>query len=89
MREALRAAGVEAAGPEELGARVAVVPATLAKGLEYDHVVAVEPAAVAEAEGRPAPAVRGAHPGRVAAGGRARAAPALVTRRLPGPGPSV
>jgi DNA helicase IV len=52
VREALRAAGIEAAGPEELGARVAVVPATLAKGLEYDHVVAVEPAAVAEAEAR-------------------------------------
>ncbi|MGW1758221.1 HelD family protein [Streptomyces mirabilis] len=52
VREALRAAGVEAAGPEELGARVAVVPATLAKGLEYDHVVVVEPAAVAEAEAR-------------------------------------
>ncbi|PBC98021.1 DNA helicase IV [Streptomyces sp. Ag82_O1-15] len=52
VREALRAGGVEAAGPEELGARVAVVPATLAKGLEYDHVVAVEPAAVAEAEAR-------------------------------------
>ncbi|GAX57040.1 HelD family protein [Streptomyces olivochromogenes] len=52
VREALRAAGVETAGPEELGARVAVVPATLAKGLEYDHVVAVEPAAVAEAEAR-------------------------------------
>lgn len=52
VREALRAAGVEVAGPEELGARVAVVPATLAKGLEYDHVVAVEPAAVAEAEAR-------------------------------------
>lgn len=52
VREVLRAAGVEAAGPEELGARVAVVPATLAKGLEYDHVVAVEPAAVAEAEAR-------------------------------------
>jgi DNA helicase IV len=31
---------------------VTVVPATLAKGLEYDHVVAVEPAAVAEAEQR-------------------------------------
>lgn len=31
-------------------ARVAVVPATTAKGLEYDHVVVVEPAAIAEAE---------------------------------------
>ncbi|WP_369247516.1 AAA family ATPase [Streptomyces sp. R41] len=52
VREALDAAGIAAAGPDELGARVAVVPAGLAKGLEYDHVVAVEPAAVAEAEAR-------------------------------------
>lgn len=52
VREALRAAGVETAGPDELGAHVTVLPATLAKGLEYDHVVAVEPAAVAEAESR-------------------------------------
>lgn len=29
-----------------------VVSATLVKGLEYDHVVAVEPAAIAEAEQR-------------------------------------
>ncbi|UYQ62973.1 HelD family protein [Streptomyces peucetius] len=34
------------------GGRVAVVPATLAKGLEYDHVVVTEPAAIAEAETR-------------------------------------
>ncbi|WP_406331074.1 HelD family protein [Streptomyces sp. NBC_00203] len=52
VREALGAAGIAAAGPDELGARVAVLPAALAKGLEYDHVVAVEPAAVAEAEAR-------------------------------------
>ncbi|MCF3130565.1 HelD family protein [Streptomyces olivochromogenes] len=52
VREALAAAGIRAAAPEELGARVTVVPATLVKGLEYDHVVAVEPAAVAEAEPR-------------------------------------
>ncbi|WP_217140971.1 AAA family ATPase [Streptomyces sp. AC627_RSS907] len=51
LREALDAAGIPAAGPEELGARVAVVPASVVKGLEYDHVVAVEPAAIAEAEG--------------------------------------
>lgn len=50
MAEVLRRALV--AGPDELGARVAVLPAALAKGLEYDHVVAVEPAAVAEAEAR-------------------------------------
>ncbi|CAM5378183.1 UvrD-like helicase ATP-binding domain-containing protein OS=Streptomyces griseomycini OX=66895 GN=FHS37_004480 PE=4 SV=1 [Streptomyces griseomycini] len=51
LRRALTGAGVEAAGPEDLGARVTVVPASLVKGLEYDHVVAVEPAAIAEAEG--------------------------------------
>ncbi|GAA2293497.1 hypothetical protein GCM10010431_09630 [Streptomyces kunmingensis] len=52
VREALAAAGVATAGPEELGARVTVLGAGLAKGLEYDHVVAVEPAAVVEAEAR-------------------------------------
>jgi hypothetical protein len=52
MRAALDAAGIEAAGPEELGARVSLVPASVVKGLEYDHVVAVEPAAIAEAEER-------------------------------------
>ncbi|MEU9351796.1 AAA family ATPase [Streptomyces griseoloalbus] len=50
LRQALAGAGVDAAGPEALGARVAVVPASVVKGLEYDHVVAVEPAAIAEAE---------------------------------------
>ncbi|NEC72143.1 AAA family ATPase, partial [Streptomyces rochei] len=49
-RAALDAAGIAAAGPEELGARVTVAPAGVVKGLEYDHVVAVEPAAIAEAE---------------------------------------
>ncbi|MEV6016314.1 AAA family ATPase [Streptomyces sp. NPDC051997] len=52
VREALGAAGIAAAGADEPGARVAVLPASLAKGLEYDHVVAVEPAAIAEAEER-------------------------------------
>ncbi|MGW2568745.1 HelD family protein [Streptomyces sp. NPDC001537] len=52
VTQALGAAGITAAGPEELGARVTVVPAGLVKGLEYDHVVAVEPAAIAEAEAR-------------------------------------
>ncbi|WP_290855595.1 AAA family ATPase [Hamadaea sp.] len=32
--------------------RLTVVPATLAKGLEYDHVIVVEPAAIVEAEPR-------------------------------------
>ncbi|MFI1504443.1 HelD family protein [Streptomyces sp. NPDC020597] len=52
IREALLASGVPAAGPEDPPARVTVVPATVVKGLEYDHVVAVEPAAVAESERR-------------------------------------
>ncbi|NGO43329.1 HelD family protein [Streptomyces ureilyticus] len=51
VREALEAAGIESAGPDELGARVAVLGAGVAKGLEYDHVVVVEPAAIAEVWG--------------------------------------
>ncbi|MFD5652027.1 HelD family protein [Streptomyces sp. NPDC127039] len=58
LRAALDAAGIAAAGPEALGSRVAVVPASVVKGLEYDHVVAVEPAAIAAAEG---PGGRGLH----------------------------
>ncbi|MEV7205963.1 MULTISPECIES: AAA family ATPase [unclassified Streptomyces] len=50
LRAALAAAGIPAAGPEALDARVTVVPASVVKGLEYDHVVAVEPAAIAAAE---------------------------------------
>ncbi|MEW1720928.1 ATP-binding domain-containing protein [Streptomyces sp. NPDC093109] len=43
-----------AAGATPPGGRVTVLPATAAKGLEYDHVVLVEPAAIvaAEAHGR-------------------------------------
>ncbi|MGW0766865.1 HelD family protein [Streptomyces sp. NPDC002676] len=52
VRQALTAAGLEPSGPDELGARLSVVPASRVKGLEYDHVVAVEPAAVTEAEPR-------------------------------------
>ncbi|MDK1347514.1 hypothetical protein QNO09_30285 [Streptomyces sp. 378] len=52
VRAALDAAGIEAAGPDDVGAPVSLVPASLVKGLEYDHVVAVEPAAIAEAEER-------------------------------------
>ncbi|MFJ6126014.1 HelD family protein [Streptomyces griseoviridis] len=46
VREALAADGTLP------GPRLAVVPASLVKGLEYDHVIAVEPAAIAEAEER-------------------------------------
>ncbi|WP_246451328.1 HelD family protein [Allostreptomyces psammosilenae] len=51
---ALRAAGIPAAGVEEIGtaARVTVLPATAADGLEFDHVVVVEPAAIEAAEPR-------------------------------------
>ncbi|AYG84599.1 DNA helicase IV [Streptomyces hundungensis] len=48
LRAALAAAGFDASG----AARVALLPATLAKGLEYDHVVAVEPAEIAASEER-------------------------------------
>ncbi|MER7131496.1 HelD family protein [Streptosporangium saharense] len=52
LAKAVRAAGVEITmlGEASHGARVTAVPATLAKGLEYDHVVVAEPAAVVEAE---------------------------------------
>ncbi|MFI7011573.1 HelD family protein [Streptomyces sp. NPDC050145] len=52
VREALRGAGVPAGGAEDLGERVTVLGAGVAKGLEYDHVVVVEPAAIVEAEVR-------------------------------------
>ncbi|MFE7075349.1 HelD family protein [Streptomyces sp. NPDC057620] len=52
VREALGAAGIEAAEVDQLGGRVTVLGAGVAKGLEYDHVVAVEPAAIAEGDGR-------------------------------------
>ncbi|MFG3163789.1 HelD family protein [Streptomyces sp. NPDC048232] len=58
LREALDAAGIGTAGPEVPGARAALLPASVVKGLEYDHVVAVEPAAIAAAEGSPG---RGLH----------------------------
>ncbi|MQY09100.1 HelD family protein [Actinomadura macrotermitis] len=52
---ALAEAGLEhgVLGPESDGAgRLLVVPATVAKGLEYDHVIVAEPAAIAAAEER-------------------------------------
>ncbi|MFJ6620831.1 HelD family protein [Kitasatospora sp. NPDC091335] len=52
--EALREAGVPTGAAEQAGttARVTVLPASLVKGLEYDHVVVLEPAAIVEAEAR-------------------------------------
>ncbi|MFF8972454.1 HelD family protein [Streptomyces sp. NPDC014995] len=53
VRRCLTEAGIPTAtGPEDPTSRVTVVPATAVKGLEYDHVVAVEPTAIAEAEER-------------------------------------
>jgi hypothetical protein len=54
LRAALVAAGLPAATPDEIAseARVTVVPASLVKGLEYDHVVVVEPAEIVAAEPR-------------------------------------
>ncbi|MEU6845965.1 AAA family ATPase [Streptomyces sp. NPDC046716] len=52
VRDGLVAAGIVVGGADELGVRVGVLAAGEAKGLEYDHVVAVEPAAIVEAEVR-------------------------------------
>lgn len=52
LRDALTGAGLTTASPGELGTRVTLLPASLAKGLEYDHVVAVEPATIATSEPR-------------------------------------
>jgi DNA helicase IV len=51
LAEALGAAGLAAGGPDD-DQRVTVLPATLAKGLEYDHVIVVEPADIVAAEPR-------------------------------------
>ncbi|WNO73793.1 AAA family ATPase [Streptomyces sp. AM8-1-1] len=54
LRAALTAAGIATAAADDLAAdaRVTVLPAAVAKGLEYDHVVVAEPAAIAGAETR-------------------------------------
>ncbi|WP_411137625.1 HelD family protein [Streptomyces sp. C10] len=53
LRTALEAAGVSCLAPGEetsAEARLTLVPATLAKGLEYDYVVLDEPAAIVDGE---------------------------------------
>lgn len=53
LRTALGAAGVSCLAPGEetsADARLTLVPATLAKGLEYDYVVLDEPAAIVDGE---------------------------------------
>jgi DNA helicase IV len=51
LTDALKAAEIEVVAADGDG-RVAVVPASLAKGLEYDHVVAVEPSDIVTSEPR-------------------------------------
>ncbi|MGW4901805.1 HelD family protein [Streptomyces albidoflavus] len=52
LRKALTAAGHTLARPGGTQGRVTVLPASAAKGLEYDHVIAVEPAEIVRAEPR-------------------------------------
>ncbi|RIV36128.1 HelD family protein [Micromonospora radicis] len=54
LRAALAAAGVQTATAADpaAGARVTVMPASMVKGLEYDHVIVTEPAAIVAAEPR-------------------------------------
>ena len=54
LRAHLAAAGIAHATPDDVDteARVTVVPASVAKGLEYDHVVVHEPADIVAAEPR-------------------------------------
>jgi len=54
LRAHLTAAGIDHATPDDVDARtrVAVVPATIVKGLEYDHVIVIEPADIVAAETR-------------------------------------
>ena len=51
LSAALRAAGLDAGGAED-EERITLLPASLAKGLEYDHVIVVEPADIVAAEPR-------------------------------------
>jgi DNA helicase IV len=52
LRAALALAGLPTVDSDDVEARVSVVPASLVKGLEYDHVIVVEPAAIVAAEPR-------------------------------------
>ena len=54
IQKALTTAGIDSATADDVEAekRVTVVPASVVKGLEYDHVIVIEPAAIVEAEPR-------------------------------------
>ena len=91
LARALGQAGVahRVLGTEGPGARLTLVPVSLAKGLEFDHVIVAEPGRHRRrALLRAAPALRGAHPGgvpahRAALPATARAAGLRPRRRLP------
>jgi hypothetical protein len=51
LATALEAAGLEHGAPGS-DAQLTLVPVTVAKGLEFDHVIVVEPARIAESEAR-------------------------------------
>ena len=51
LAAAFAAAGIDA-GDAEADGRVSLLPATIAKGLEYDHVIVIEPAEIVAAEPR-------------------------------------
>ncbi|MFE7130829.1 HelD family protein [Streptomyces sp. NPDC057638] len=50
LRAGLTAAGIANSTSDDMTSRVTVLPAAVAKGLEYDHVIVVEPAAIVAAE---------------------------------------
>ncbi|MDQ4037282.1 MAG: ATP-binding domain-containing protein [Actinomycetota bacterium] len=81
--EGVAAVRLSAAGPADVSIddagleRVTLVPASLAKGLEYDHVVLVEPAAIVAAE------QRGLHRLYVAMTRAVTSLTVVHTRRLP------
>ncbi|MBO0869835.1 MAG: AAA family ATPase, partial [Micromonosporaceae bacterium] len=78
LASALDRAGIPNSGAEQQ-ARVTVLPATLAKGLEYDHVIVVEPAEIVDAE------PRGLHRLYVVLTRAVSRLAVLHTRPLPGP----
>jgi len=69
----------EAEPDADPGARLSIVPVTLAKGLEFDQVIVVEPVRITRAGPRPAPPLRGSHPGRFPPVHTARRAPSRGT----------
>ena len=81
---ALRDAGLDAGDTRrvlELDHAISVVTPPMAKGLEFDVTIVVEPAAFSDHE-RPSPALRRAHPLCAAAGGRPFPADAAPSARL-------